>query len=172
MENKLDRIIDIQELLDMAHRISDLEVTSEDEIAAKGLMVGTVYALLRAATLKYDDARNNVGKDKLATEFSRAANDLSNKLTPQPGWLAGFYFSSALVCVSRISQVRLVHDAQGMHPIPDITEGVDRGADDGLDTELLPQLTRQDLDRVLAELHVPARQVLLIRSHALMRSPV
>ena len=92
------------ELADLADRLGKLQVASEDEIAAQGLMLGAIYSLSQAAKLEYSDSRNTAGKGLLATEFVRTAAALAINQMPDTTWLAGFYFSSALMRIAALNE--------------------------------------------------------------------
>jgi hypothetical protein len=94
----------ISELAELAIRLGRLQVASEDEIAAQGFMLGAVYSLGQAAKLQYSDLRNVAGKDVLAVEFVRTAAALASNQLPEPTWLAGFYFSSALMRIAALNE--------------------------------------------------------------------
>jgi hypothetical protein len=94
----------LSELADLATRLSQLQVGSKDEIAAKGFMLGAIFSLGQAAQLQYSDSRNTAGKAALAAEFARTAAALATNQSPEPIWLAGFYFSSALMRIAALNE--------------------------------------------------------------------
>ena len=67
-------------------------------------MLGVVYSLVQAAKMQYSDSRNTAGKSLLAAEFVRAAAALANSQSPETTWLAGFYFSSALMRIAALNE--------------------------------------------------------------------
>jgi hypothetical protein len=91
-------------LAELASRLGKLHVISENEIAAQGFMLVAVYSLAQAAKLQYSDSRNTAGKSLLAAEFVRSAVALANNQCPQETWLAGFYFSSALMRIAALNE--------------------------------------------------------------------
>jgi hypothetical protein len=94
----------VAELMRRAEQLSGLQPSKQDEIAAIGFMVGAVYALLNAARLGYDDARNTHGASALKEEFARTASALARNTSPENAWLAGFYFSSALMRIAALHE--------------------------------------------------------------------
>jgi hypothetical protein len=100
----MTRDADISELVSTARRLGQLRTVTDDDTAAIGFMLGAVYALLRAATLQYSDARNAARKDVLQAEFTRVAGALGKGASPEPDWLGGFYFSSALMRIAALNE--------------------------------------------------------------------
>lgn len=94
----------ISELAELAARLGRLQVNSDDEIAAQGFMLGAVYSLGQAAKLQYSDWRNVAGKSVLAPEFVRTGAALASNQSPEGTWLAGFYFSSALMRIAALNE--------------------------------------------------------------------
>ena len=64
----------------------------------------TTPDLDRAAALGYSDSRNMAKKATLAPEFVRNAVAVAKSESLEPVWLAGFYFSSALMRISALNE--------------------------------------------------------------------
>ena len=92
------------QLASIAARLARLNAVTDDEIAAQGFMLGATYGLDRAAALGYSDSRNTAKKATLAPEFVRNAVALAKSEPLEPVWLAGFYFSSALMRISALNE--------------------------------------------------------------------
>src|SRR5262245_43157570 len=110
----------LKRLHEIAQRISKVHPVEDAEIAFVNLMAGAIYALHQAAKLDYDDNRANPNPDVSKQEFRRSVINISQGLSPEDAWLAGFYLNSALLRMAPLNerinkQTRTKHDITDIH---------------------------------------------------------
>src|SRR5436190_14251669 len=88
----------------LAARLAACKPSTEQHTAGLGFMAGALYALDRAATLGYDDARSRPIPARFAGEFADVLTAIGRGETPSHAWESGFFFNSAIMRLAALNE--------------------------------------------------------------------
>ena len=116
-----------KQLADTAERLSAVRMSNIDEMGIYGLLVGALYGLSKAVELGYVDRTGTSLPVDYSGELRRVAQGLvtSDEVNDR-GWLAGFYFNSALTRLAPICERLGKYAGKREDLIPSIREEVNR----------------------------------------------
>jgi hypothetical protein len=121
----MPRIDVLNRLQEISHRASKIRPVTNAEIASMNLLTGILYSLHQAAKLDYDDSRANPNPEASTQEFRRSVINMSQGLSPEVAWLAGFYLNSALLRLAPLNE-RINEHSHTERDIPGIRRLVNK----------------------------------------------
>jgi hypothetical protein len=100
----MPRINMLNRLQVISERASKIRPVTNAEIASMNLLVGVIYSLQQAAKLDYDDNRANPDPRISTQEFRHSVIKMSQGVTPDVAWLAGYYLNSAILRLAPLNE--------------------------------------------------------------------
>ncbi len=123
MNNALIR----SQLRTLAARAGDLRPRNPAEIALLGHLLGAVYALTQAESVRAPERSNDMLLREYPAELRRVSSALArDKPRPQSSWVADFQLNSALYRLASLAERLPKHMGQDRRLIKDVSNDVNQ----------------------------------------------
>lgn len=92
-------------IFEIAHIISEIEITTQEEKSLVGLLLGAVFSLENAISLNYEDRTGENLPRNYIEELRKIAKRIElNEELEEREWLAGYYFDSAVQRLAALNE--------------------------------------------------------------------